>query len=31
MNALAAAGVAASLAGREWAMHRAAPRAPLPT
>jgi hypothetical protein len=31
MNALAVAGVAGSLAGREWAMHRAAPRAPQPT
>jgi hypothetical protein len=31
MNALAVAGVAGSLAGREWVMHRAAPRAPQPT
>jgi hypothetical protein len=28
MNALAVAGVAGSLAGREWAMHRTAPTAP---
>ena len=31
MNALAVAGVAGSLTGREWVMHRAAPRAPQPT
>jgi hypothetical protein len=31
MNALAVAGVAGSLAGREWAMHRAAPTAPQAT
>jgi len=31
MNELAVAGVAGSLAGREWAMHRAAPTAPQST
>ena len=31
MNALAVAGVAGSLAGREWAMHRAAPTQPRST
>jgi len=30
MNALAVAGVAGSLAGREWAMHRTAPTEPRP-